>query len=78
MLKWLGVNCFRTSHYPYAEETMDQADEQGIVVIDESPAVGLKMYIDAHSTDHRYHNNNNITDILKIELPPEMFNHVDR
>jgi len=42
MLKWLGVNCFRTSHYPYAEEIMDQADEQGIVVIDECPGVGIK------------------------------------
>ncbi len=41
MLKWLGANCFRTSHYPYAEEIMDQADQQGIVVIDECPAVGL-------------------------------------
>ena len=44
MLKWLGSNCFRTSHYPYAEEIMDQADQQGIVVIDECPAVGLKKY----------------------------------
>ena len=43
MLKWLGANCFRTSHYPYAEEIMDQADQQGIVVIDECPAVGLKQ-----------------------------------
>ncbi|KAK7087444.1 beta-glucuronidase-like [Littorina saxatilis] len=41
MLKWLGANCFRTSHYPYAEEIMDQADQQGIVVIDESPGVGI-------------------------------------
>ncbi|KAJ8304456.1 hypothetical protein KUTeg_018039 [Tegillarca granosa] len=43
MLKWLGVNCFRTSHYPYAEEIMDQADQQGIVVIDESPGVMEEM-----------------------------------
>ena len=42
MLKWLGVNCFRTSHYPYAEEIMDQADAQGIAVIDESPGVGIR------------------------------------
>ncbi|ESO87621.1 hypothetical protein LOTGIDRAFT_166508 [Lottia gigantea] len=42
MLKWLGVNCFRTSHYPYAEEILDQADQQGIVIIDESPGVGIK------------------------------------
>ncbi|XP_071116062.1 beta-glucuronidase-like [Haliotis cracherodii] len=41
LLKWLGVNCFRTSHYPYAEEIMDQADQQGIMVIDESPGVGI-------------------------------------
>jgi beta-glucuronidase len=42
ILKWLGVNCFRTSHYPYAEEIMDQADQQGIVVFDECPAIGLR------------------------------------
>ncbi|KAK3595798.1 hypothetical protein CHS0354_025436 [Potamilus streckersoni] len=41
LMKWLGANCFRTSHYPYAEELMDQADQQGIVVIDESPGVGI-------------------------------------
>ncbi len=43
MMKWLGVNCFRTSHYPYAEEIMDQADRQGIMVIDESPGVGINQ-----------------------------------
>ncbi|XP_013419298.1 beta-glucuronidase [Lingula anatina] len=42
LLKWLGANCFRTSHYPYAEEIMDQADQQGIVVIDECPGMGLR------------------------------------
>ncbi|XP_021357911.1 beta-glucuronidase-like isoform X2 [Mizuhopecten yessoensis] len=41
LLRWLGVNCFRTSHYPYADEIMDQADQLGIVVIDECPAIGL-------------------------------------
>ncbi len=41
MLKWLGSNCFRTSHYPYAEEILEEADKQGIVVIDESPGVGI-------------------------------------
>ena len=53
MLKWLGVNCFRTSHYPYAEEIMDQADQQGIVVIDESPGVGIGKYVDG---DYVYSN----------------------
>ena len=44
LLKWLGANCIRTSHYPYAEEIMDQCDRQGIAVIDESPGVGIKKY----------------------------------
>ena len=42
MLRWLGVNCIRTSHYPYAEEIMSLADQQGVAVIDESPGVGIK------------------------------------
>ncbi|XP_066298840.1 beta-glucuronidase-like isoform X2 [Branchiostoma lanceolatum] len=42
LIKWVGANSFRTSHYPYAEEIMDMCDQQGIVVIDECPAVGLK------------------------------------
>ena len=41
LMMWLGVNGFRTSHYPYAEELMDLCDKFGIVVIDELPAVGL-------------------------------------
>ncbi|MEW6869322.1 beta-glucuronidase [Trueperella pyogenes] len=43
IMRWQGANSFRTSHYPYAEEVMDYADEQGWVVIDETPAVGLNM-----------------------------------
>ena len=39
---WLGGNAFRTSHYPYAEEIMDMADQLGIVVIDECPGVGIR------------------------------------
>merc|ERR1739838_252351 len=42
LLKWLGCNCFRTSHYPYAEEILNTADAEGIVVISESPGVGMK------------------------------------
>ncbi|QOR46868.1 beta-glucuronidase [Trueperella pecoris] len=41
IMRWQGANSFRTSHYPYAEDVMDYADEQGWVVIDETPAVGL-------------------------------------
>ncbi len=41
LLKWVGANSYRTSHYPYAEEQMRMADREGILVIDEIPAVGL-------------------------------------
>ena len=41
LLKWIGANSFRTSHYPYSEEMMDLADKNGIVVLDEMPAVGM-------------------------------------
>ncbi|XP_071538657.1 beta-glucuronidase-like isoform X2 [Panulirus ornatus] len=44
LLKWLGANSFRTSHYPYAEEIMDMADQEGIMIVDESPAVGLSGF----------------------------------
>jgi beta-glucuronidase len=45
LMDWIGANSFRTSHYPYAEEVMDFADRHGIVVIDETPAVGLNYAI---------------------------------
>lgn len=40
-MKWTGANCFRTSHYPYAEEWYQFADEEGFLIIDEVPAVGM-------------------------------------
>jgi beta-glucuronidase len=40
LMEWIGANSFRTSHYPYAEEVLDYADRHGIVVIDETAAVG--------------------------------------
>lgn len=43
LMKWIGANSFRTSHYPYSEEIMRLADKEGIVVIDETPAVGLHL-----------------------------------
>ncbi|HLM20544.1 MAG TPA: beta-glucuronidase [Propionibacteriaceae bacterium] len=43
LLKWIGANSFRTSHYPYSEDVIDYADREGIVLIDETAAVGLNM-----------------------------------
>ncbi|MDQ0113670.1 beta-galactosidase/beta-glucuronidase [Paenibacillus harenae] len=43
LMKWIGANSFRTSHYPYSEEIMRLADKEGFVVIDEVAAVGLHL-----------------------------------
>ncbi|XP_066154717.1 beta-glucuronidase-like isoform X4 [Euwallacea fornicatus] len=44
LIRWIGANSFRTSHYPYADEIMDLADQFGIMVIDEVPAVNTQDY----------------------------------
>lgn len=41
LLDWIGANSFRTSHYPYDENILDYADRHGVLVIDETPFVGL-------------------------------------
>ena len=41
LYRWLHANCFRTSHYPYAEEMYQLCDREGIVIVDETPAVGM-------------------------------------
>ena len=46
LFHWLHANCFRTSHYPYAEEMYQLCDREGIVIVDETPAVG--MWADEH------------------------------
>ena len=43
VLKWQGANSFRCSHYPYSEEMMRLCDREGIVVIDETTAVGVNL-----------------------------------
>jgi beta-glucuronidase len=43
LLKWVGANSYRTSHYPYSEEEMRMADRQGVLIIDEIPAVSLQF-----------------------------------
>lgn len=40
LMKWIGANSFRTSHYPYSEEIYQMADREGVLVIDEVQAVG--------------------------------------
>ncbi len=43
LMKWIGANSFRTSHYPYSEEIMQMADRTGFLIIDEVPAVSMNF-----------------------------------
>ncbi|MDB5460079.1 MAG: Beta-glucuronidase, partial [Caulobacteraceae bacterium] len=54
LLKWIGANSFRTSHYPYAEEALMLADEYGFLVIAETPAVSLVFMDPPEVIDARY------------------------
>lgn len=45
LLKWIGANAYRTSHYPYSEESMQFADEHGIMVIDECSSVDTEYVV---------------------------------
>lgn len=53
LFKWIGANSFRTTHYPYDEEFLHMADREGILVIDEIPAVGLYFDGDPGELDAR-------------------------
>ena len=50
VMKWINANSFRTSHYPYAEEIMQYADEKGFLIIDEVPAVSLDLRVSNENT----------------------------
>lgn len=43
LLRWINANSYRTSHYPYSEELIQLADEQGILLISETPAVSINF-----------------------------------
>jgi beta-glucuronidase len=43
LLKWINANSYRTTHYPYSEELVQLADEQGILLIAEAPAVSINI-----------------------------------
>jgi len=51
LMRQLGANSFRTAHYPCDEETLDIADQLGLLVIAETPAVGL--YFDGQDLPRR-------------------------
>lgn len=54
LLKWIGANSFRTSHYPYSEEAMMLADEYGFLVVAETPGVSLVFMDPPEIIEARY------------------------
>ncbi|XP_064535922.1 beta-glucuronidase-like [Drosophila montana] len=44
LLQWVGANAYRTSHYPYSEESMQFADQHGIMIIDECASVNTDLF----------------------------------
>lgn len=44
LMRWIGANSYRTSHYPYDEEMMRLGDELGFLIINEVPAVSLGFW----------------------------------
>lgn len=67
LIHWLNANSFRTSHYPYAEEMYDLCDREGILIIDETPAVGIGAgaSVDPYKTfTIREHHENVIRDMI--------------
>ncbi len=55
LLRWIGANSVRTSHYPYSEEFLDLADEFGVLVIDEVFSINLdfRRTNDATMANHK-------------------------
>lgn len=67
LIQWINANSFRTSHYPYAEEMYQLCDREGIVVIDETPAVGIGAGADANPYETfpiREHHEEVISDLI--------------
>lgn len=44
LLRWVGANAYRTSHYPYSDEVLDIADRLGFLIIDECPSVDTENF----------------------------------
>ncbi len=63
LMKELGVNSFRTSHYPNTEEMMRMADRLGFLVIDECPANSL------------FHVSNENINMKEVITPATLENH---
>ncbi len=75
-MKWIGANCYRTSHYPYAEEWYYMADEEGFLIIDEVPAVGMFESL-MNAVDASKGQQQKVTWFEKETTPELLAHHID-
>jgi beta-glucuronidase len=68
LMHWIGANSLRTSHYPYSEEFLSYADRHGMLVIGETPFVGLRERMYTKEISHK------ANDIIKQMITRD-FNH---
>ncbi|XP_023033558.1 beta-glucuronidase isoform X1 [Drosophila willistoni] len=77
LLKWIGANAYRTSHYPYSEESMQFADRHGIMIIDECPSVDTENFsqelLDKHksSLEQLVHRDRNHASVVMWSIANE-------
>ncbi|MFQ5772807.1 MAG: glycoside hydrolase family 2 TIM barrel-domain containing protein [bacterium] len=50
-MKELGINFYRTTHYPYSQEHIDLFDEYGILIADELTWLQCKDYSNREITE---------------------------
>ncbi|KAF5306783.1 hypothetical protein FQA39_LY00013 [Lamprigera yunnana] len=77
LIEWIRGNAFRTSHYPYAEEILDLADEFGIMIIDECPSVNTELFSNELLSNHKqsltelYHRDKNHPSVIMWSIANE-------
>ena len=69
-MKSLGMNAFRTNSWPTPELLLDLADEMGIMVQSEAPAIALRGGWDPACPSHIYepsgHHLQNLAEVLTV------------
>jgi len=64
LLRWIGANAYRTSHYPYSEESMQFADEHGIMIIDECSLSQTNVAIETYTEELLRNHKSNMEQLI--------------
>jgi len=68
LMKKMGANSFRTSHYPYSDEHLDMADEFGFLVILEPPLCysGIERILDREGIKRLFHDSEYLAKVKRV------------